>query len=235
MNTAFKLSAEEKKMEKMGKGAGFLIVGLILFFGAGSFLFHFWPRLEFLIREGEQPQVHSIDLAQQANQIASIQPGMVQVSGYPGPYLYEDYQASLTDNFRSARFIYLPLFKQPPALPITEPASAMIFLKEAKPGFFGFSAETASFYPKLGDLPPTEKVTYQGIVGYTDGGDLTDEFNNIANQYGIKLTSNALIVQEDTAHTWKGSGTLLILMTILTLISLYCLFRAYQLLRHSIL
>lgn len=231
MNTAFKLTTEEKKMEKMAKGAGFLIAGLILVLGAGSFLFHFWPRLEFLVKEGENPLVQMVDLTEPT----TFQPGLVKVSGYPGPYLYHDYQGLATDNFKSTRFIYLPLFAEPPTLPITKPASAIIFLQDAKQGFFGFSTETSSFYPKLADLPSTEKVSYQGIFGYTDGGDIRTELTEIANQYGIEVGKNTLFIQEDNPHTWKGSGTAVIVMGLLSLIGLYFLWRAYKLLRHSIL
>lgn len=222
-------------MERMAKGAGFLIAGLILFFGAGSFLVHFLPRLEFLFTVGQNATAQQVDITANLPEQNQIKDGLVEISGYPGPLLYRDYQATLTDNFRSTRFVYVPLFSHPVSQPIREKADAMVFLQYAQQGFFGFYTFGVSSQTKPDDFPPNEKVTFQGIKGYTDGGDLTEEMRGVATQYGIELNDSAVLVQEDTPPTWEGSGLLGGILALLTLFGVYCLWRSYRYLKDSIL
>lgn len=235
MSTTFKLSSEEKKIEKMARGAGFLITGLILFFGAGSFLFQFWPRLEFLIKEGEHPQMQQIDLTSTSPVQAELKDGFVEITGYPGPLLYRDYQATITDNFRSMRFVYLPLFSHPVSQPIREKADGIVFLQYGVQGYFGLSPLGITSETKPDDLPPGEKATLRGVVGYTDGGDITNDMRDVARQYGIELNDSAVFVQEDTPPTWERSGVLVGTLALLTVFGLYCFWRSYKYLKNSIL
>lgn len=206
--------------DRLGKGAGYLIVGLIGLIGGGVFLFDLIPSLRFLLAHGARPPVTSVDLRSTTLQRTSIH-GVLRVTGYVVQVLARDYQAGPTDRFRSARFFYATLSGSPTGQPVVLAALDQTMLGHL--GYFPAQHSTDPWIaaPRTGDL-----VTIEGLTGYwSQPEEITDHL----------ATPPSLYLIQDTPPRWRGTGLAAGGFAILTICGAWLCAKALRLLRGNIL